>query len=90
MQQLNKQDSYALMEEGVVEGGEALIASAINYAIDAVTSFKDAKECFWNDFRIDKIKYYFQKKWKKISALFGTSNPMDLTMTQLALTIFWR
>ena len=46
MQQLNKQDSYALMEEGVVEGGEALIASAINYAVDSVTSFKDAKECF--------------------------------------------
>ena len=68
MQQLNKKDSYALLQEGLSEGAQALMASAVNVAVDSVTAFKDAK----------------------VSTLFGTEHPMDLSMTQLALTITWR
>ena len=68
MQQLNKKDSYALLQEGLSEGAQALMASAVNVAVDSVTAFKDAK----------------------VSTLFGTDHPLDLSMTQLALTITWR
>ena len=50
MQDLNEEDSFALLEEGIAEGLNVVLASGMNKAVDTITAFKDIKEHFFNIF----------------------------------------
>ena len=46
MQNLNHDESYALLEEGLSETMNVVLASGMNKAVDVVAGFKDSKEHF--------------------------------------------
>ena len=88
MQNLNHDESYALLEEGLSETMNVVLASGMNKAVDVVAGFKDSKEHFSIVFQ--QLNGNINLENDKVSDFFGTENPMNLTMTELALTLIWR